>query len=182
MKNLPQTICGRFFLLYGHPVTLPYLHGFSSHYLSYRMPLFADLYFLVNTRSKDVCKVILDYCAPLRTSSIDFLEGAGEKGCHTEEELMDYLELNPEVENQLYWHNPDNASLIDQVNIFHTNDGYIIAGVAVPSQYGDEEAVIDLYRNLKDYIKPVISCITVEEMCPLNSVEFAAFCRERSMP
>lgn len=97
-------------------------------------------------------------------------------------ELMRYLEHDTAEEYLIYWTNSDHSSSYKHGMIFYTDDKAMIFGLSLSGDAPDSEEAITQYLNIKRLLSSNVGCITVEEVPPVNSVEFMNFCKNRYVP
>jgi len=151
------------------------------------MPQYIESYYLVNSRES---KVILNF---IGNHSIVKKELADEypvpqysnfteRTFLSDEELLTFLEANPNYDYSIYWENENKESVIKQISIHFTDDGKMIVGVAIIGNELNSKESVKLFEEIKKYLNSSIACITSEESPPTNSSEFSNFCNERFIP
>ena len=151
------------------------------------MSQYIDCYWLSNSRSSAYCKSFLDAFLPEREeSAVDYpmpLHADRPSVVYSDvDKLMSYLEDNPNGEYMLYWRNIENDSSYAHGMIFYTNDGCTIVGLSIEGRSLEDQAVTKKFLQVQKSLDADIGCVTVEEIAPLNSVEFREFCQKRYVP
>jgi hypothetical protein len=151
------------------------------------MPQFIESYYLLNNRES---KEILSFIEKNSVKKIELAEEYPvpqysdiiEKTFSSDEELMSFLESNPSCDYNIYWENENRDSMIKQFSAHFTDDGKVIFGVAIKGDELDSEDSVNLFKEVKKYLKCSTACITSDESPPTNSIEFVDFCNERFKP
>jgi hypothetical protein len=139
------------------------------------MSFYADCYILVASRSPTLAKRLCEIFAPggVEESAVNYHIP---QFCNTPHvvfteasQLMEYLAEHPHEKQSIYWRtkNPSNAL---HVNVFYTNDGAMILGVACPHSTREEE-ILD---SLKNEFSTTCGYITYECPPPDSTCEFMA--------
>ncbi len=98
------------------------------------MGYLADIYVIQKSRSKKLGIDFLNHFLPFREESADeylipqYSEDPTSKFDNAEE-LMIFLESNPEYSQSIYWRNKDEENLNKHGMIFYTKDGNMIFGI-----------------------------------------------------
>jgi hypothetical protein len=138
-----------------------------------------EIYVSCGVRSKAIAKRFLDGYAPNRSAVADeypFPEFADvpESVYKTESEIIDRLVSEPSCSYSIYW---DCEGSSEQVMLFFTADGHMIAGVGGPtSSFGKTlSKICDLVEGRFGYV--------TEGNCPPESFrDFELLCRKSSLP
>ncbi len=134
--------------------------------------IYADLYVLVNSRSKKIIESFLNNFIPNREESADEYEIPQysenpdfifKKDC----ELMDYCENNNNINHTIYWRNKENI-VPKYAMVFYTIDGKMILGLSIE----DEKLEQYYLLNMKQFLKSDCGCIAYETPAPNNSNDF----------
>ncbi|WP_143305307.1 hypothetical protein [Chitinophaga vietnamensis] len=151
------------------------------------MPQFIDSYFLIDTREKDqIFKVVNTFVPEWEKTADDFpiplYSEEPTRIFESVDELFTYLETHKNEVYSIYLKNLNEVDAIRYIMIFYTDDGKAIVGFSTPGRVVESETAISLYKTLKHFLNAEISCMTIEESPPDNSVEFELFCKERFVP
>lgn len=151
------------------------------------MAQYVDCYYLIDSRKYEIGINFLDNFLSIRKeSSVDYPVPIYDDNpkhifsCY--KELMRFLDENPEEEYSIYWRSLEDENIIKHGMIFYTNDNRMILGVSVEGREINEGIVIETYYKVKKFLESKVSCITVEEMPPMNSFEFREFSKQRFNP
>ena len=151
------------------------------------MPQYIESYYLVNNREY---KVILNF---IENNFIVKKELANEypvpqysnfteRTFTSDEELLFFLEANPNYDYGIYWENENKESVIKQISVHFTDDGKMIFGVAMVGNELNSKDSVKLFKEIKKYLNSSNACITSEEPPPTNSIEFVGFCNKKYRP
>lgn len=134
------------------------------------MGYLADIYVIIKSRSKKMGIDFLNHFLPLREESTDeylipqYSDDPIQKFDNADD-LMNYLESNPEYSQSIYWRNKDDKSLNVHGMIFYTKDGNMIFGISRNSDMsgklntGNEDECL---KEMKEYFKTEIGYIHYE--------------------
>lgn len=151
------------------------------------MPQYIESYYLVNNRkSKVILNFIENYSIVKKKLADEYIisqnSNFAKKSIFSDKELLAFLEANSNYDYDVYWENENNESVIKQLSVHFTDDGKMIIGVAIAGNDLNSEDSVKLFKEVKNYLKSAIGCITSEEPPPTNSIAFADFCNERFIP
>ncbi|BDD08540.1 hypothetical protein FUAX_09720 [Fulvitalea axinellae] len=99
------------------------------------MGYLADVYVIQKSRSKKLGVDFLNHFLPIREESADeylipqYLDDPIHEFDNAED-LMTFLESNPQYAQSIYWRNKDKENLNKQGMIFYTKDGNMILGIS----------------------------------------------------
>jgi hypothetical protein len=145
---------------------------------------FADCYVLSDKRTVDFINEFLECFVPNRRESADEYEVPQYSDNPTEifdnaRDAVIYLVDNPNFEHSLYWNNPDKSDLRG-VELFFTNDRFVVIGIYCETMYPNTEIEDDYYKKLIEYCGSEIGYITYEDTPPFNSQEFTDKARKHN--
>ncbi len=151
------------------------------------MPQFIESYYLINSRKSKVILNFIENNSIVKKEltdeySVPQYSDITERTFSSDEELLFYLESNPNYDYNIYWENENKESVIKQFSIHFTDDAKMILGVAIVGNEPNSKDSIKLFKEIKNYLNSTIACITSEESPPTNSIEFACFCNGRFIP
>ncbi|MDI9309756.1 MAG: hypothetical protein QM535_06040 [Limnohabitans sp.] len=136
------------------------------------MGYYADIYVIHKNATKKQILEFLDYFVPNRKESQDgywIPEYSGNPIYEFDNanDLMDFMEMNSNFSNRIYWRNLDENSLNKHIMIFYNEDGSVVFGIS-----REEDSGINLKTNnedkclieMKQFLKSDLGYITYE--CP----------------
>ncbi|MFM2267896.1 MAG: hypothetical protein RL757_1337 [Bacteroidota bacterium] len=150
------------------------------------MAEYIDIYFLVEKRTIEVALDFMDKYAPLSVPSADDYPVA----LHSDNptiifdepiSLMRFLSAEKYIDYAIYWSNEHNQSnyFIEHIMIFYTDDNKMIFGISVDKHNCLKFDIDGVIKDINQFIKSNIYCITVEEPPPFNAMEFEDFAKAR---
>lgn len=151
------------------------------------MSQYIESYYLVNNRKSNVIfNFIGNYSIVKKELADEYpvpqYSNFTERIFLSDEELLTFLEANPNYEYSIYWENENKELIIKQFSVHFTDDGKMIVGVAIVGNELNSKESVKLFEEIKKYLNSSIACITSEEPPPTNSTEFSNFCNERFIP
>lgn len=144
------------------------------------MGYLADIYLIQKSRSKSKGIDFLDAFLPSREESSDeYLipqySDTPIEAFDNADDLMTYLESNPEYSQSIYWRNTDENNPNKHGMIFYTEDGNMIFGISRISDMSEESNTDNedaCLQEMKEFFNSEIGYIHYESP-PVNSyVEF----------
>lgn len=117
--------------------------------------MYADIYVIKKTRSKDYALKFLDTFLPQRKENTHYYAIYAPSSNEPKhvfkkvENLMIYLERNPNTYQSIYWNGTDKSNLNTHAMLFYTIDGYIIFGISRHSNYKEEEGLAEMKSFLE---------------------------------
>ncbi|WP_078126168.1 hypothetical protein [Leptospira alexanderi] len=150
------------------------------------MPQYVDCYWLVRDRRSEITKAFLNKFLPEREESfgnypVPMRSESPIKTFMNVNELIEYLQDSDE-EYLIYWKNTNPRCIFKHGIAIYTDDKRLILGVSIEGNAPDEKDIIERYYTISNFLNAEISCITVEEVAPSNSVAFREFCKNRYVP
>ena len=136
------------------------------------MGYYADIYVIHKNATKKQILEFLDYFVPNRKESQDgywIPEYSGNPIYEFDNanDLMDFMEMNSNFSNRIYWRNLDENSLNKHIMIFYNEDGSVVFGISRESDSGinlktnnEDKCLIEM----KQFLKSDLGYITYE--CP----------------
>lgn len=145
---------------------------------------YADCYVLSNERNENFVFDFLNYFIPNRKETADeycvpMYSDKPEEKFKKDFEIIEYLCLNKNVENTLYWSN-NTDSYLKGAMMFFTNDGHLIFGLYCHTRWPNTEIEDEFFSNLKEFCNSKVGYITYEDPSVLNSLEFIKIAKERN--
>jgi hypothetical protein len=146
---------------------------------------FADCYVLSKNRTIDFINDFLDTFLPNRQESADEYEVPQYSDNPTEifdnaTDALKFLVDNPNFEHAIYWNNPDKSDLRG-VELFFTNDGFVVIGIYCETMYPNTDIEDRFYKQLTEFSGSEIGYITYEDTPPFNSQEFIDKARKHNI-
>lgn len=131
----------------------------------------ADIYVIQKSRSKKLGIDFLNHFLPLREESADeYLIPQYSEDPISEfdnaEDLMIFLESNPEYSQSIYWRNKDDENLNKHGMIFYTKDGNMIFGISRNADMSGNlttENEDECLKLMKEYFQSDNGYITYED-------------------
>lgn len=140
------------------------------------MSFYADIYVLVETRSKKMAVEFLNYFLPVREESANeyLIPQYSDNPMYTFKkayDVMNFLELNQDCEQSIYWRSADEDSINKHAMIFYTTDGCMIFGI---SRYTDESTKNEdsCLEQMKQFFKTDLGYIDYENPPVKSKKEF----------
>ena len=135
-----------------------------------------EIYALSYDRSVSAILSFLDTYMPNRRPSVEeypvpYTSDVKSHMFTSDLEILQFLELNPEVPYALYWDSAD-RSMHEQVMVFHTCDGAVVLGRAICKWPFDEHL-----RELAAFAGSEYACPGSEAPPPDTVQEFIEFCK-----
>lgn len=151
------------------------------------MPQYIDSYYLISKRDINAFyELISKYSNKIKVIGDEFLlpqfSDSYKFIYNSVEELIFYLDSNPNVDYIIYWANQADNSEFKQFTLQYTDDGKMIIGISIVGREPDSKRSIEIFKEVRNHLNSQQGCITVEEPPPNNSIEFAKFCNERFKP
>ena len=125
------------------------------------MGYYADIYVIHKKTSKKQILEFLDYFVPNRKESQDeyWIPEYSKDPIYEFEnanDLMDFMEMNSNFSNKIYWRNLDENSLNKHIMIFYNDDGSVVFGISRDADSGinlktnnEDECLIEMKQFLK---------------------------------
>ena len=142
------------------------------------MGYLADIYLIQKSRSKSKAVDFLNTFLPSREESIDeyfipqYSDDPIEKFDNADD-LMTYLESNPECSQGIYWRNKDENSPNKHGMICYTTDGHMIFGISRNTDISgnlNTDNEDECLEEMKEFFKSELGYIDYENP-PANSYE-----------
>jgi hypothetical protein len=92
------------------------------------------------------------------------------------DELLTFLEKETGVDYIIYLDNTVTESKVRKVAIQYTTDGKMILIITIVGNYPYSNNDISLFKEFHGYLGSLASCISTEELPPINSIDFIDFC------
>jgi hypothetical protein len=134
------------------------------------MGYLADIYVIQKSRSKTKGIDFLKHFLPMREESADeyFIPQYSENPIiefDNADDLMTYLESNPEYSQSIYWRNTDESNPNKHGMIFYTKDGNMIFGISRNADMSGNlktENEDECLKEMKDFFNTELGYINYE--------------------